>query len=418
MNDVMNPEIIDANQLNNKNNQVEPIHTSIAEVSILPAVTETSTFQAVLQEIPLRVQEANQLLQEYRANPDEFLENIDESTLDAQLKQMQEVSTFVRDIEKARKEIRAYMNGIRDNLIHYLDMRLENAQYRELERAQADIKQLRKDIESERREKRWGEIRATFEANISRYPLIGEFAPELADFSKFKILYPKLISGAKTRKVREADHIFVNETIYAWNTAIELIKENQWGLSPQDLNQLLTMFKQNPSVELVNREGRQLKINAEAREKARLEAEQRRIEYERQRKIQEQQRQQELARIQEQERIAKERQDEQMRQQAEKRRRELEQRAKELEEQERKRQAEFAQFGGQYRTIFKESFPMFIEYLFNNPQYHNVHSNPQTKAAVIYDIMRQVENPNSIVSKETAGDAQKILDLVRYILDA
>ncbi|WP_088036745.1 hypothetical protein [Evansella clarkii] len=78
---------------------------------------------------------------------------------------------------------------------------------------------------------------------------------------------------------------------------MELIKENEWGLSPQDLNQLLTMFKQNPSVELVQREGRQLRINAGAREKARQEAEARRIQQERQAKINEQKRQEELARM-------------------------------------------------------------------------------------------------------------------------
>lgn len=399
-------------------NQIQPVQTAIAEVTVLPSITETSAFQAVLQEIPLRVQEANRLLEEYRTNPDEFLENIDEKALDMQLKQMENVSSFVRDIEKSRKAIRAYMNGIRDKVIEVLDARLESAQYGELERAQADIKQLRKDLEAERRAKRWEEIRVTFEANINRYPLIGEFAPELADFSRFKLIHPKLVSGAKTRKVREADHVFVNETIYAWNTAIELIKENSWELSPQDLNQLLTMFKQNPSIELVQREGRQLKINAEARERARREAEQRRLEAERQARILKQKQQEELARIQEQERLAREQRDLEAQKRAEEERRKLEEQARVLAEQERQRRIEFEQFGGQYRTIFKESFPMFIEYLFNNPQYHDVHTNPTTKANIIYDIMRQIERPDSVVTRETARDPQKVLDLVRYILDA
>lgn len=402
----------------NQNTGVIPIQTSIAEISILPAIQETSAFQMVLQEIPLRVSEADKLLADYRNNPDEFIENIDEATLDVQLKQMQDVSTFVRDIEKSRKDIRAYMNGIRDNLIDTLDKRLESAQYSQLERAQSDIKQLKKDIEADRRAKRWEEIRVTFEANVVRYPLIGEFAPELADFSRFKLLNPKLVSGAKTRKIKEADHTYVNETIYNWNTAIEIMKENEWGLSPQDLNQLLTLFKQNPSVELVGREGRQLKLNAEAREKARIEAEQRRLEQERQAKIAEQKRQEELARIQEQERLAKQARDIEAQKLAEQQRKELEERARLAQEQERKRQIEFSQFGGQYRTIFKESFPMFIEYLFNNRAYHDVHSNPATKASVIYDIMRQVERPDSVVTRETAKDPQKVLDLVRYILDA
>lgn len=394
------------------------IQTTIANINVVPAITETSNFQAVLLEIPERVKEADKLLADYRNNPDEFIEQFDESTLDEHLKQMNEVSVFVRGIETSRKEIKAYLNGVRDNIIQTLDARLEGAQFNELERAQADIKQLKKDIEADRREKRWNEIRVTFEANINRYPLIGELALELADFSRFKLLFPKLISGAKTRKVTESDHKTVNETLYAWNTAIELIKENQWGLAMQDLTQLLTLFKQNPSVELVQREGRQLKLNADAREKARIEAENRRIEQERLAQIAAQERQKELERIQEQERQAKMARDIAAQQQAEKQRLELEARSRALAEQERQRAQQYMQFGDQYKTIFKESFPHFIAYLFENPSYHDVHSNPKTKAAVIYDIMHQIDNNNSVVTKETARDPQRVLDLVRYILDA
>ncbi|HET7615447.1 MAG TPA: hypothetical protein VFK27_00725, partial [Bacillales bacterium] len=342
----------------------------------------------------------------------------DDATLDAQLKKMEEVSGFVRSIDDSRKAIKTYMNGVRDQLINTLDKRLEGASFNELERAQSDIKQLKKDVEADRRAKRWEEIRATFEANVNRYPLLGEFAPELADFSRFKLLFPKLISGAKTRKVKENDHTTVNETLYAWNTAIELIKENEWALSPQYLNQLLTMFKQNPSVELVQREGRQLKINAEAREKARQEAETRRIEQERQAKIAEQKRQEEMARIQKQERLAVSKRDADAQRKAEQKRIELEERSRLMAEQERQRQAQYAQFGGQYKTIFKESFPQFIEYLFNNPAYHDVHTSAQTKAIVVHDIMHQVDYNNTVVTRETARDPQKVLDLVRYILDA
>lgn len=399
-------------------NQIEPIHTAIAEINVTPAVTETSTFQRVLQEIPVRVQEANALLAEYRADPKTFLDKIDDDALDAVLKQMAEVSGFVRDIEKSRKAIKTYMNNVRDGLIQALNTRLDGADFNELERAQTDIKQLKKDIDADRRAGRWEEIRETFMANVERYPLIQEFAPELADFSKFKMLNPKLVSGAKTRKVKESDHTFVNETLYAWNTGIELMKENAWGLTPQDQNNLLTLFKQSPSVELVEREGRQLKINADAREKARAEAEKRRLEQEKKAREEEAKREQQLIEIQKREQAAKLARDQNAARIAAEQKKQLEERTRIAREQELARQAEYAQFGGQYKTIFKESFPQFIKYLFDNPAYHNVHSSAQTKAAVIYDIMRQIERPDSIVMRETAKDPQKVLDLVRYILDA
>ncbi|MGX1195840.1 hypothetical protein [Metabacillus sp. SLBN-84] len=412
--------ILDAKPINGHDHSgaIEPIQTAIAQVNLTPAITETSSFQAVLKEIPLRVHAANTLLEGYREDKDAFLEDIDDEVLDQQLKEMAQVSGFVRDIETSRKAIKSYMNNVRDQVLETLDQRLAGASFNELERAQGDIKQLKKDIDADRRAKRWEEIRATFEANVNRYPLLGEFTPELADFSRFKLLFPKLISGAKTRKVKESDHTMVNETLHAWNTAVELMKENQWRLSPQDLNQLLTLFKQNPSVELVQREGRQIKLNADAREKARMEAEARRAEQERQAKIAEQKRQEEMARIQEQERQAKLARDVEAQKHAERQRIELQERSRLMAEQERQRKAEYASFGGQYKTIFKESFPHFIEYLFSNPAYHNVHTSTQTKATVIYDIMHQVDREDSVVTRETARDPQKVLDLVRYILDA
>lgn len=394
------------------------IETAIATIHAAPAITETSNFQAVLAEIPLRVQEADTLLAEYRANPNAFVDKIDEEALDSQLKSMANVSSFVKDIETSRKQIKSYMNNVRDEVLNTLDQRLASASFDKLERAQADIKQLKKDVDTDRRENRWSEIRTTFEANVNRYPLIGEYVPELADFSRFKILFPKLVTGAKTRKVKEADHTMVNETIYGWNTAIEIMKANEWNLAGQELNQLLGLFKQNPTVELVQREGRQLKLNADAREKSRIEAENRRVIAERQAAEAAEKRAADMARIQEQARLAKLAHDINAQQRAEQERIALEEKSRILAEQERARLAEYTQFGGQYQTIFKESFPRFIEYLFANPSYRDVHASPQTKAAIVYDIMRQVERPDSVVSRETGKDPQKILDLVRYILDA
>lgn len=397
---------------------LEAVQTDIAEVNLTPAITETSTFQAVLNEIPMQVGVANKLLDGYRTNPTEFLENVDDEELDAALKQMQHVSSFVRKIDASKKAIKSYFNEKRDTVIQQLDQRLNDASFDKLEAATADIKQLKKDVVADRCAKRWEEIRSTFEANVNRYSLIGEYAPELADFSRFKLLFPKLVSGAKTKKIKESDHAFVNETLYSWNTAIELMRENEWKLAVHDLNQLLTLFKQNPSIELVRREGRQIKLNAEAREKARIEAEARRIEAEKQAKIREEQRQKELAEIQKREEQARIARDKAAQEQAERERLALEERSRILAQQERERQAQYAQFGGQYKTIFKESFPNFIEYLFKNPNYHDVHTNPKTKAALLYDIMKQVDYDNSVVTLETARDPQKIIDLVRYVIDA
>lgn len=229
---------------------------------------------------------------------------------------------------------------------------------------------------------------------------------------------PKLVSGAKTRNVKEKDHTFINETIFGWNTALQIIIQNDWGLSVTHLNELLTMFKQNPSIEMVTREGQRLKEMMIAQEKARKAEEERRKKAEEERIRQERERQAQLARIQEQERIARQQQNIQMQQQAEQQRRELERQAEIARQQEMERQQQMLQFGSQYQTIFKESFPEFINYLFANPKYHNVHSDSFTKVRVIYDIMQQTGNRQSVVARETNLNPDKILELIRYIMDA
>lgn len=38
----------------------------------------------------------------------------------------------------------------------------------------------------------------------------------------------KLVTGAKTRMAREVHHTMVNEMLYSWNTAPEVMKANKW----------------------------------------------------------------------------------------------------------------------------------------------------------------------------------------------
>lgn len=418
--EITNTTIIQTDIVNQSKQLIETsiVETDIAKISISPNVIETATFQKVLINIPQHIQKADQLLNAYRLDPNTFVNEIDEDSLNEQLKELQDVAIFARNIEKSRSEIKKYMNTVRDQLIEHLDYKLQSANYAQLEKATTDIKQLKKDIDATRAINRWEELKITFIANIERYPLIAEFTEELTDFSKFKLIYPKLVSGAKTKKVKESDHTFINETLYSWNTAIEIIKENVWELKLKDINLLLTKFKQEPSIEMINREGRQLKLNEEAEEKARAEAEKRQQEELKRRQEAELKRQQELIEIQKREREAKRNKDIAAQKAAEEQKRQLKLKAEQAEKDEILRKNAFIKFGGQYRTIFKESFPMFIQYLFENQNYHDVHTNPVTKAGLIYDIMKQVDNPLSIVVQETANDPQKILDLIRYILDA
>lgn len=396
----------------------KPVETAIATVGLTGAVTETANFKRVLTRIPAHLAKANGLLAQYRQNSSEFLETVDEDRLDDLIKEMSEVSAFVKDVDKSKKDIRKYFTSITTQIMENIDERLAGADFGELTRAEDDIKQLKKDVSADRAAKRWDEIKVTFEANLARYPLFEKYAPELADFSKFKILNPKLISGAKTRKVREADHTFVNEELYEWNTALELIEQNEWDLAPQDQNTLLTLFKRDPGVAIVQKEGRQLKQNAIEKEKARIEAEKRHKEAEAKALIEKQKHEAKLKQLQEEARIAKEKRDVEAQKRAAEAQKALQEKAKIEEQKAQERRAEFMSFNNQYQTIFKESFPQFIEYMFSRRDYHDVHTNPATKATIIYDIMHQIDDSNSVVVRETGRNPQKTLDLVNYIMNA
>lgn len=409
--------------------QSAPLETAIATISVDQQIVETSRFQAVLNEIPQHIDRANELLLEYRTDKVKFLENIDEAALEQQMGAMKEVTGFIRDIEKSKKEVKKFLKEQTDGVLAALDARLDGARFNELATADSDMKQLKKDIENDRREQRWLEIKATFDANIDRYPLLSQSAAALTDFSKFKMLYPSLVSGAKTRVLREADFTTVNETVYAWHEGVKRIIENPWGLDRLDADHLLKQYIREPSLEMVDREGPRLRQNADERLRQEAEAKARKEEAERLAKLEREAHAKRLAELQEQEAKARAERDklalersqaEQVRLAEEKKRQEAEREAERLRLQqlEAERQAQFSNFNGQYSVKMRESYPQFMGYLFSQPQYHDVHASEHTKTKVIYDIMHQLNDPNSVVVQETKYDPSKILGLVRYMLDA
>src|SRR5699024_409741 len=126
-----------------------------------------------------------------------------EDELDKDLKEINEIVRFSNSIDKSRTEIRRYFNDIRDQATEILDKRLEDAQFNDLKDAHNDIKQLKKDIRSQRISDRWKELEPVFSGSIQHYSLIEELAPELLDFSKFRLIHSKLVSGAKTKPITD-----------------------------------------------------------------------------------------------------------------------------------------------------------------------------------------------------------------------
>lgn len=395
------------------------LETDIISISANTQITESNDFQVTLSKIPGHVGRANQLLAEYRKDPSAFVQEVDEDELDNDLKEINDIVKFSNSIDKSRTAIRQYFNTIRDQATDVLDKRLDEAQFDELKDAHNDIKQLKKDIRSQRISDRWKELEPVFNGSIQHYALIEELAPELLDFSKFRLIHSKLVTGAKTKPITDTVRRDVTQIINEWNTALELIQANQWGLNPQKQFTLLNAFKSNPSVSLVNEQGPQFKQqqdNEEERKRQDAERRKKQEEEAKQAKIEREKREAELAKQQE---VARKAQTEQERQKAEERAKKLKEQAQVAQEQEQKRKEELERLiQAQVSPQARQSFPNIVEFIFTEPLFKDLHSSTRSKAAAIYELSQQLTKQNSPMMKDTNGDPALYLEAIRFILDA
>lgn len=397
----------------------EMLQTDIISVSANTQITETNAFQETLQKIPGHVIRANQLLAEYRKDPSEFVQKTDEAQLDEDLKEINSIVRFSNSIDKSRTEIRRYFHDIRDQAIGELDKRLEEAQFDELKEAHTDIKQLKRDMQHQRISDRWKELEPVFHGSIQHYLIFEELAPELLDFSKFRLIHSKLVSGAKSKPITEKIRREVTSIVSEWNTALEMIKANQWGLDSTKQFELLNAFKAEPSISLVNEQGPRFKQQQDAEiERKRQETERRKKQEEQAKKAREERKKREEE-LRKQQEAAKKAQNEKERQEAERRTKELELKAKEAQEKEQKRKAQLEEFiQKQVSPYARQSFPNIVEFIFSEPLFRNLHSDTKSKAAAVYELSQQLTQQDSPMMQDTGGNPAKYLEAIRFVLDA
>lgn len=419
-----------AENANNNTENTEPIQdtnsksadtlkTGLVEITNDMQLTNTHAFQETLDQIPKYVDRVDKLLLNYRNNPSEFVQTVDEADLNDDLKEINRIVSFSAEINNTRKDIKSYYNKHRDMVVAELDRRLNEAGFDKLTTGHTDIKQLKADMKNQRISDRWDELKPVFTGSIQHYPLFEELAPELLDFSKFRLIHDKLVSGAKAKNITDTIKRQVVETVANWNTGLELIKGNQWGLSSQKLFDLLKSFKSNPSIDLVMTKGPQLKTQQDAelqaqeqerirREKAEQDAKEAKLKRE----------QQEAALKEQQEKMAKE-QDAKKRLEEEQKAKELEQKAAKARQDELARQKELEETITQHvPPLVRQSFPNVVEFLFSNPKLKSLHTNTNAKAGAIYALSQQLLDKESPVYKDTQGDAEKYIECIRFVLDA
>lgn len=393
--------------------------TDIVAINANTKMIESSAFQQTLLEIPQHVSRANKLLADYRENPSQFVQEIDEADLDQDLKEIAEIVKFSNTIDKSRRDIKNYFNGVRDDALSQLDQRLNDAQFDELKIAHNDVKQLKKDMQNQRIQDRWKELEPIFVGSMRHYELFDQFAPELKNFDKFKFIHSKMVSGAKTKPITDTIRREVAQIVSEWHTALELINNNQWGLDSGKQFDLLRAFKANPSVSVVNEQGPEFKRQQDAEiERKRQEAEALKKREEEMKRLAEERKVRE-AEMRKQQEALRQAQNERERAAAEQRAKQLAEEAKRAEEAERCRKNELeAMIQQTVSPQARQQFPNVVNYLFEHALYRDLHSNAKAKAAAIFDLSVQLQDPNSVMMRDTNGDPNKYLEAIRFVLDA
>lgn len=214
-------------------------------------VTPTANFDHFLGMLPALNQETTRIL-------DASLDDNDEDAIKA-------TNAKLTDAKQAEKAIKAARKYIKDTFKHnealalgQFDDALANAGYADFTVAVDRIKQRRIDIIEHRKAVRWDSLATLFAAELANYPRIARMAPKLADFANFKQQHAKLVSGAASRKVTDADRQVVINTVAHYNDIIDrLISDvNQQILTKPSARAVLDAYSANPNdddfVKLIN----------------------------------------------------------------------------------------------------------------------------------------------------------------------
>ena len=384
----------------------DQLKTDMLQIDIATQMIQAPSFINMLDTIQQNVLKANQLLADYRQDPQNFVTNNDEEDIEQLIKDVTEIKKVSSNVDESKKQIRKRFNDIRDGVIDVFNQSVNQYHFEELTKATNDLKQLKKDMEQTRANERWNEIKQEFDATIAIYPIIQKLAPSLADFNQFRLRHAKLVSGAKTRNVTKNDLQKVRNEIDQWNNDLLLIDANDWQLESMFHAQLLQAYINDPQTYTVSNQAKVLK-DKQDQQNALI---QRKIE-EQKRLEEERKRQEELRKQQED---AKRKQlEEQMQQQAST---QVAQPTTPVQPQQPIEPT--PQVQQQTVQATPTPYPNTVAYLLNDAFCRQLATNPAAKVQALAVILANaLRNEPNFVHADTNNDPNQVLDLVRYILN-
>lgn len=375
-------------------------------------------FAEKLASIKTKTANIVKLIDDYKKDPDTFMTENDESTIQGIIEQAQADSKIFKDMNDTKKAFKKYIDDRKNEALAQYDNLLADNGFAEYKKAIDDVAQIKTELSLRRANNRWEELRDTFNASMARNTHIAERYPKLADFDVFRLSYPKLVSGAKTSNVKKKDHAFVREVIENYNTAIQAYDANTWELDAKNLIELETLWLKTPTIEAMSTIGTQLKQRQDAQKAA---AEQERImiakreEEARRARAEAEKRASEIA---EQQRIAKLKNDAMRAEQLKRQEEENQRKLAEAKQREQLFKEALSQFTNTHiPPTIREKYPLYIEDLFRRLNGNTIHANDNAKAIEIWQLATDMTNPNSVVAKETQGNPTRFLEIIRMILD-
>lgn len=384
------------------------VTNEMIELNIATRTIQSPAFNNMLVQISESQARANKLLTNYKANPEKFIAETDDEEIDSLIKEITEITKVSKKVDATKTEMRKRMDAVKNRIMQEFDEKIKEYNFDSLTHAKNDLNQLKKDMSNLRSNQRWLELEEEFNSSIQVYPIITRLAPRLTEFNLFKLRYPNLVSGAKSRKLKKTDFQKVRTIVDQYANDLKLIESNDWQLDKTFWAELLKFYIENPETSTISNHANSLKekqtqqeimIRKKAEELKRKEELQKQKEAEYQQKIEEQKRQIE----------------QQQAQQA-KAQTQVQQPANNPENTQQTQPTQAQATVQQQPTKFGYT----IQYLTGHPLYKNLHFDPQVKLAALYEIINLAANPQtqSYVTADTNNNPLETLALIDYILHA
>lgn len=221
----------------------------------------TPNFNKLKQEIPLVVQKGKQLL----SIADN--EDVDEAEFDRVTKELKPIQQKKKQVDEEIKRVRKIFNDTRDLKINQLRNSLNQVGFDELDDIDKEIKNRKKLILTKRERQRWNELEIEFNETLdASYPKLKEKVPSF-NFNMFYNAHPKLVSGAKTKKITAKTKATVADYIQNVSKDIETIESLE---SPYEDKLIRTYLTTEDITETIQAE-KKFKKQAEEAEKRKQE---------------------------------------------------------------------------------------------------------------------------------------------------